>query len=59
MPVSLPARMLSSTRARPQWRNSKAVIVAVLLGGEARVPVAVLVEDRELRAGVRPLAAAD
>ena len=34
-------------------------VVAVLVGEEARVPVAVLVEDRELRAGVRTLAAAD
>ena len=34
-------------------------VVAVLVGDKARVPVAVLVEDRELRAGVRALAAAD
>ena len=34
-------------------------VVAVLVGEEARVAVAVLVEDRELRAGVGPLAAAD
>ena len=33
-------------------------VVAVLVGDEARVPVAMLVEDRELRAGVRALAAA-
>ncbi len=34
-------------------------VVAFLVGEEARVPVTVLVEDRELRAGVRTLAAAD
>ena len=34
-------------------------VVVVLVGEEACVPVAVLVEDRELRAGVRPFAAAD
>ena len=34
-------------------------VVAVLVGEEARVPVAVLVEDLELRAGVGTLAAAD
>ena len=34
-------------------------VVAVLVGDKARVPVAVLVEDLKLRAGVRALAAAD
>lgn len=34
-------------------------ISAGLVGDEARVPVAVLIEDRELRAGVRALASGD
>ena len=34
-------------------------VVAVLVGEEARVTVAMLVEDRELRAGVWTLAAGD
>ena len=52
--------MLPSTRARPAVTQLEpSDVVAVLVGEEARVAVAVFVEDRELRAGVGPLAAAD
>ena len=60
MPVSLPARIaVLDPGAAAVAQLELGDVVPVLVGEKARVPVAVLVEDRELRAGVRALAAAD
>ena len=59
-PVSLSLRMWSSTRARPRWWRSSVGDVGLGLVGQDRLEaVPVVVGERELRAGVRALAADD
>lgn len=59
MPVSLPVRMRSSTRARVRWRSSSPAILVGLVGQKTGVAVPMLIEDLKLRARMRTLASAD